>query len=247
MFKRILVITDNLNLAFEFEKIILSSSFSGKIAFGVSPFSSRELFCDRLKSEVKYYDLKNDKVVDKIIEEFELVFSIHCKQIFPDKLVDNLKCVNIHPGYNPINRGWYPQVFAILKDLPIGATIHEIDKKLDHGAIIAREFVPKYGWDTSETIYNRVIAKEIELLEEFLDRILKNKYEIVQPEKEGNLFLKKDFNDLLEFKLEEKASFAEFLKRLKALSFKGYKNAYFIDPDSSKKVYLNLSLEVENE
>jgi len=107
------------------------------------------------------------KQLDEIIGSFDLVISIHCFQFFPKKLVKGVRCINIHPGFNPINRGWYPQVFAIINNLPIGATIHEMDEKLDNGPIIYREQVEKYPWDTSLTIYNRVLEKEIEVLYHF--------------------------------------------------------------------------------
>ena len=88
--------------------------------------------------------------VEWISTNYDLVISVHCLQFFPKNLVNNIRCINIHPGYNPINRGWYPQVFAIVHDLGIGATIHEMDEKLDNGPIIARELLTKLEWDTSE-------------------------------------------------------------------------------------------------
>jgi len=84
----------------------------------------------------------------KIIEEHDLIISAHCKQLFPAPLVHARRCINIHPGLNPHNRGWYPQVFCMLNGLPLGATIHEIDDQLDHGPIIDQLEVPLYPWDT---------------------------------------------------------------------------------------------------
>ena len=41
------------------------------------------------------FDLKNQKDINCIKENYDLVFSIHCKQIFPVDLISKLKCINI--------------------------------------------------------------------------------------------------------------------------------------------------------
>jgi methionyl-tRNA formyltransferase len=77
-----------------------------------------------------------------------------------------MRCINIHPGLNPYNRGWYPQVFAINNGLPHGATIHEMDDKIDHGDIIYQKSVDIKLSDTSKTLYERVLDTEIFLFKE---------------------------------------------------------------------------------
>ena len=172
-FNRILVITDNPYLELKFREIISQKDYNKfNFSFAVSPFSDLNDF----ESSTKQYDLKIKEHIQIIIHSYDLVFSLHCKQFFPPELISNVKCINIHPGYNPLNRGCYPQVFSIIHDLPIGATIHEIDNKLDHGPIIDREFVQKYIYDTSESLYNRVLDMEIQLLKKNLLPILKNDY-----------------------------------------------------------------------
>jgi dTDP-4-amino-4,6-dideoxyglucose formyltransferase len=182
---------------------------------------------------------------DKIINDYDLVISAHCKQIFPDKLVNSRKCINIHPGYNPFNRGWYPQVFSILNGKPLGATIHEIDEKLDHGMIIDRAQVKVEASDTSLSAYLKVQALEFELIENNLANILDGTYSTFAPEEEGNLNLKQDFNELQEINLDEKVTFQEAIDRFRALSHPPYKNLYFINESTGKKVWINLNLEEE--
>jgi methionyl-tRNA formyltransferase len=173
------------------------------------------------------------------------VFSLHCKQFFPPELISNVKCINIHPGYNPLNRGWYPQVFSIIHDLPIGATIHEIDNKLDHGPIIDREFVQKYIYDTSESLYNRVLDMEIQLLKKNLLPILKNDYSILIPEEEGNLFLKKDFNNLLEIDLNKEYKAIDLINILRALTHGKYSNAFYYNKSNGRKIFISINLHEE--
>lgn len=247
MEKKILVISDNLFLCKEFEKIINKIDLTNTTwDFSVSPFSDYKIFSDSLENMVSVKNLKDKKHVNEICEIYDIVFSVHCKQIFPEYLVSNVKCINIHPGYNPINRGWYPQVFAIIKDYPIGATIHEIDNELDHGAIIDRALVKKSIWDTSLSLYNKVVALEIELIGKNIINIISNSYEKLKPETEGFLYLKKDFNDLCEIKLEEVQTVAETINRLRALTHGDYKNAFFIDPETGRKIFISIELTLES-
>jgi dTDP-4-amino-4,6-dideoxyglucose formyltransferase len=185
------------------------------------------------------------KEIDSIISVYSLVFSVHCFQFFPSKLVNSVRCINVHPGYNPINRGWYPQVFSIIHNLPIGATIHEMDEKLDNGNIIARQFVETDISDTSLSIYNRVLEVEITLFEKYFWQMLQGTYVPIVPENAGNMFTKNDFNNLCKIDLDQQGTFLEFYNRLRALSHGDYKNAYLIDNTTGKKVFLKLDIEYE--
>lgn len=243
MYKKALIISDNLTLCKGFLQIIEKKKISNCLfTFSISPFSKEQDFKVLNGHGVKVLDLKNYEHIEFIKSNYDLVFSLHCKQIFPDELLNHLKCINIHPGFNPINRGWYPQVFSIIKKTPIGATIHEIDGKLDHGPIIAREFVLKSRFDTSETLYNKVIAKELELLENNIQNIISNTYQVINPEVEGTLYLKKDFNELLELNLNERVVVGDLIDRLRALSHGDFKNAYFIDPETGNRIFVSIKL-----
>lgn len=244
MFNNILVISDNAFLCKKLENILIEKlNVNQRVTFSISPFSEINDFKEFIKSEVLILDLKKEEDINFIKENYDLVLSIHCKQFFPDILIENIRCINIHPGYNPINRGWYPQVFSIHNNLPVGATIHEIDGELDHGPIIARDFVEKNIDDTSGSLYDKILEKEIELFSKNVDSILNNTYKTFLPENEGNLFLKKDFNNLCKIDLHEEITAAKFIDKLRALSHKNFKNAYFIDPDSGEKIFISLNIE----
>ena len=177
-----------------------------------------------------------------IVAEYSLVISAHCLQFFPKELVENVRCINIHPGYNPLNRGWYPQVFSIINDLPIGATIHEMDEKLDHGPIIVRDLVDKYVWDTSLTLYDKVLEKELSLFRENFDAIVDGVYEKTDPEAGGNFYSKSDFERICAIDLDRAGTFRDFYDLMRALSHGDYRNAYFIDEASGEKIYLKLEV-----
>ena len=180
-----------------------------------------------------------------VISTYGLVLSIHCKQIFPSELVNGIRCANIHPGLNPHNRGWFPQVFSIINGLPSGVTIHEIDHELDHGPIIAQKEYKIHSWDTSGSAYAKIMAVERDLVLEQFIAIRDRTYVAVAPHEEGNLNHKKDFDKLKQIDLGQQGTFGEFINRLRALTHDNFKNAYFID-DSGTKVFVRISLEPEN-
>ena len=45
-------------------------------------------------------------------------------------------CINVHPAYQPYNRGAYTNVWSIVEKTPAGVTVHYIDEGVDTGDII---------------------------------------------------------------------------------------------------------------
>ncbi|MDB5282011.1 MAG: wbtJ [Bacteroidota bacterium] len=241
-YKRLLIISDNLFMIKSFHECV--SAFNGlQVDYCCSAQSQRLIDDSTLPVKIKALVVKEEW--QKLIDNYDLIFSLHCKQLFPAELVTKVKCINVHPGYNPYNRGWFPQVFSIINKLPVGATIHEIDEHLDHGSIIARKKVEIEQWDTSYTVYNRVQAIEVELLKENLDNILKATYTTFKPEEEGNVNLKKDFNALCKIDPDQKLTMLEAIDKLRALTHTGHKNAYFIDKKTGSKIYVSINLQQE--
>ncbi|MBX8576348.1 dTDP-4-amino-4,6-dideoxyglucose formyltransferase [Pseudomonas cichorii] len=187
-------------------------------------------------------NVKDDTVVDFIISHYDLVLSVHCKQLFPKRLVEGVRCINFHPGFNPFNRGWYPQAFSILNGLPVGATIHVMDKEIDHGHIIAQKPVTIGSGETSLEVYNNVIEAEKELMREYLPRILQGSYEAFKPLSEGNYNGIKDYNELCELNLDEVGSLRDHINLLRATSHGNFKNAYFHD-ELGEKYFIRVVLD----
>ena len=178
-------------------------------------------------------------------DSYDLFLSLHSKQLFPDALVENHLCFNVHPGLNPHNRGWFPQVFSILNGLPAGVTIHKMDTELDHGPIAWQEEVPQYPWDTSKDIYDRILARELDLLDRHLGDLLTGNYTLTPMKDEGNINYKADFDALCRIDRDEQATYGAVIDRLRALTHAPYENAWFIDEDG-KKVYVGITLRKED-
>jgi len=237
---KILVITDNIYLYNSFKKITGAPVYSDMEFHFMSTDSkisvSGEIPVINVKTEYK----------EKIIGFFDLVISMHCRQLFPAELAGSVRCINVHPGLNPYNRGWFPQVFSIINKLPAGATIHEIDAEIDHGAVIVQQAVEVYPSDTSLDVYNRVLEEELKLLERHLYDIVMKKYTSVPMEEEGNLNLLRDFRQLCKIDLNENMTVGKTIDLLRALTHHPYKNAYFVDENTGKKIYVGLSLHPED-
>ena len=178
-------------------------------------------------------------------DSYDLFLSLHSKQLFPDELVETRPCFNVHPGLNPHNRGWFPQVFSILNGLPAGVTIHKMDTELDHGPVLWQEELTIRAEDTSKDVYMRILARELELLDRHLGDLLTGNYTLTPMSSEGNINYKADFDALCQIDRNEPATYGAVIDRLRALTHAPYENAWFLDADG-KKVYVGITLRKED-
>lgn len=175
---------------------------------------------------------------------YDLFISLHCRQVFPKELVENHICINVHPGYNPYNRGWFPHVFSILNGLPIGVTIHRMDTELDHGPVIYQQEVKIDEADTSYEVYEKIQNLEICMLDEFLPSIINGNYTEHPLSSEGNINYKRDFARLCEIDLKKPATYGEVIDYLRAMTFTGFRNAFFRD-NQGNKIFVSIEFQSE--
>ncbi len=237
--KKVFVVTDNKLIFDEFRKIVANKD---KIII--------EYFCSEKSAKLFQNEINSNQIkpikmkesADFFIYNYDLGISCHSKQLFPAKLVNTILCVNIHPGLNPYNRGWFPQVFSIINGLPVGATIHVMDEEIDHGDIIIQEEVEINSHENSLDVYNKVQSKEIELFEQVIDDILDNKFSKIKPNSEGNYNSIQDYKAMCEIDLDKKVTMKEAINYLRAMTHPPYKNSYFIDEEGNK-VFVSIELE----
>jgi methionyl-tRNA formyltransferase len=237
----ILVVTDNVYLFEQFKKIVSGASALKDCRFDFT-CTNKALFAGH--DDIHPIDIKG-QYASQIIGVYDLVISIHCKQLFPKEMIAQVRCINVHPGLNPFNRGWYPPVFSIINKLPVGATIHEIDEEIDHGPIICQQEVPVFPYDTSLDVYNRVLQAELELLQTHLVDIVFHRYQTTIPADEGHVNLSRHFREMCKLDLDKPMTMGESIDLLRALTHHPYKNAYFIDKETGKKIYVSVSLHPE--
>lgn len=234
-FKNILVVTDNIYMLNAFRSLV--------IKFSDQTFTyaySLKNPTPRLFDNVGCKPIEVIKECESIIEKHDLIFSLHCKQIFPRQLVESVTCINLHPGFNPYNRGWFPQVFSILNGLPAGATLHQMTEEVDRGPVIDQVQVEIEEWDTSLSAYLKIQDAEIKLLQKNIDDIINHTYLLTETEV-GNYNGIKDYTALKKIDLNQSGTFKELITFLRAMSHPPYKNLYFIT-EKGEKVYISLDL-----
>ncbi|WP_431890400.1 dTDP-4-amino-4,6-dideoxyglucose formyltransferase [Pectobacterium colocasium] len=240
--KRLLVISDNKELSL-FLKSELGENFFEhplKVDFCYTSFNLNPQ--QMIEIDAKKINVKDEETITRIIENYDLVFSLHCKQIFPNRLVENVCCINFHPGLNPYNRGWYPQAFSIVNGLPVGSTIHLMDTEVDHGEIIDQKEVEIKTSDTSLDVYSRIISAEKELIRENIFNIIEGLFKTTKPKQIGNYNGIKEYKALCELNLKSIATFGEHLNILRATTHGDFKNAYFFD-ENGKKYFVRILIE----
>lgn len=242
--QRLLVVSDNQELSLYLREELEKKSFEYpvEVDFCYTSFNTNPQ--QMIDMGAKAINVKDEPTVERIIQDYDLVFSLHCKQIFPATLTDNVCCINFHPGLNPFNRGWYPQAFSIINGLPVGATIHLMDAEVDHGEILDQQEVEVTSSDTSLSVYRKVIATEKNLISKNIYTIITGLYTTKKPQAEGNYNGIKDYNTLCELDLNSVATLSEHLKILRATTHGDFKNAYFYD-ESGKKYFVKLVIEEE--
>jgi methionyl-tRNA formyltransferase len=240
----VLLVSDNVELTKFFKEKVEAtlSPMSAAIDYRFSSVNKNSAELQSLGSVS--IDLKNTAAVNTVIQEYDVVISAHCKQIFPKELVNNVLCVNIHPGFNPYNRGWYPQVFGILNGKPIGATIHVMDTDIDHGDIIAQVRIDLEPSDTSLTTYRKIMDAEKILIERNIERIVSGTFTSVAPSQEGNYNSVADFRALCNLNLDDVGTLRAHLNLLRALTHGEFNNAYFTDPNG-RRYFVRILIEGE--
>lgn len=212
------------------------------VSFFCSP-AGAYIFADEIdRGLISVVDLECES--DELIKNFDIGFSCHCKQIFPKDLVESVPCFNFHPGLNPENRGWFPQVFSIINGKPAGATLHKMDCEIDHGPIVDKTRVEINNWDTSKSVYDRVLNEEFKLFEKWIDRLIRGNYELTNLDSVGNYNSISDFKKICEIDLDKKVTFKEAIDYLRAMTFDGYENAFF-KGDDGKVIYVSINIKVK--
>lgn len=90
------------------------------------------------------------------------------------------RVVNIHPALLPAFPGVDGQAQALAYGVKIaGCTVHLVDAGTDTGPIVAQAAVPVLDDDTRETLRQRILAREHQLLVEVLRWIAAGRVEVV--------------------------------------------------------------------
>ncbi|SEJ36055.1 methionyl-tRNA formyltransferase [Halohasta litchfieldiae] len=202
--------------------------------------AGREIYdwlCSR--DEVTVRALVTTKQQLELIESIQpdVVVAVGYQHIVPEDIlkIPDEGCINVHPGYLPHGRGFNPNVWSIIENLPAGATVHYMDDGIDTGEIIARERVDKSAADTGKSLYQRIERACVDLFKQTWPSIESSTVEAVpQTESDATYHQKSDFVDLCRIDPEQTYEAKELIDILRALSFPPFDNAY-IEIDGEKQ------------
>lgn len=160
--------------------------------------------------------------------EFEAAgsgFSVHYPRIIRPHLIERYrKLYNLHPGYLPWGRGFYPVFWALWEGTPAGATLHEITAGVDEGPVVAQTRVGYTEADTGGSLHARVRGAEERLFLDYWARVAAGE-EIparAQNTGEGSSHLKREFFALKREARVGEMSGAELLRLARCLTFPGF-------------------------
>lgn len=137
----------------------------------------KSLFIDpKNYSDREQYDRAIVEILKK--ENVDLICLAGYMRIITKFFVDSFpnKIINIHPSLLPAFPGLDAQRQALEYGVKFsGCTVHFVDEKVDHGAIILQEVVEVRDDDTVETISQRILQKEHVIYSKAIDLIVNDK------------------------------------------------------------------------
>ncbi|SFB00688.1 phosphoribosylglycinamide formyltransferase [Clostridium frigidicarnis] len=147
------------------------------------------------KFDIKTYVLDKNKYGKNLCDEIlkitkgnvDLIVLAGFLSILKGDILKEFKnrIINIHPSLIPsfCGKGMYGikvHEAAIESGVKVsGCTVHFVNEKIDHGAILLQEVVPVYFEDTKESLQKRVLEKEHILLPKAISLISEGRVKIV--------------------------------------------------------------------
>lgn len=155
----------------------------------------------------------------------DIGFSVHYPRIVKSEVLSRYRKVyNLHPGFLPWGRGFYPVFWALWEQSPAGATMHEMTANIDEGPIVAQIAVTYDAHDTGGSLHQRVQDAEKQIFREYWPRLVGGELlsAFAQTKHQGSYHPKKEFFALKQQAPLEKLSAKEMLHLIRCLTFPGF-------------------------
>jgi len=195
-----------------------------------------EWLCERESVDVLAMLTEEDQLSLVSDLQPDIVVAVGFTYIVPSDMlsVPERGCINLHPGLLPYARGFNPNVWSIVEDIPAGVTLHYMDEGVDTGPILATSEVDTGFDDTGKDLYERLEAASIELFTETWPQIESGEVDATeQTNVDAPYHTRDDFVDFCELDPEATYSAKELLDVLRALTFPPFDNAY-LDIDGNR-------------
>ena len=154
----------------------------------------------------------------------QTAFSVHYPRVVGKTVLSAYqKTYNLHPGYLPYGRGYYPVFWGLYDGTPMGATLHEMTAGVDQGPIVDQIMVATNEGDTGDTAHRRVTEAEKELFRRWWWPISEGDYPQAHPQSgNGSYHSKADFEALKRGDAWRSMTGEQFLRLVRCLTFDGY-------------------------
>jgi len=150
--------------------------------------------------------------------------------------------VNLHLAPLPEYRGCNQFSFAIMDEAKeFGVTLHELDTKIDHGAILFEKRFPIQQQCWVNTLYEQTFENAVQLFQESIKPLLAGQYKKVPQaeylsQRTTSIHYRNEIAQLKELDLNQTAT--EIEKRIRATYMPGFEPPYFLI--NGEKVYCNV-------
>lgn len=163
--------------------------------------------------------------------DLDYILSIHFPYIIPQSVLDipHVGTLNLHPAYLPYNRGWHTPTWSIIDGTPYGATLHWVEESLDSGDIAMQSRVDILPEDTADTLYQRVLAAEVQLMRDAIPHILGHSLPRLPQDGAATEHRKADLLPVQELRLGELMSVDQVLRRLRGLTTNRWDEAPYFE------------------
>jgi methionyl-tRNA formyltransferase len=216
--------------------------FSNNNKYAWWPSIAKLMVSSNLKFD--YYDHKSIEIIREMRPDYLLLLSWKYK--LSEEILSAIKIstINIHYSILPKHRGVYPVNWSIQNgDSESGVSIHLVNKKIDDGKIIAQGIIPIDIADNSKTLLEKLDQVALELFPEIWTK--RSSWNQIAKNQSGELsyHTRADFVSSNQIDLNKKTTPLEFINYLRAKSFGDTTNAFFVDPSSKKRFYVNINIE----
>ncbi len=196
-------------------------------------------------AQYSFVSQKDQKVFDFVKEVSpELACSFWSSYLFSEEFIRLVPrgIINLHNSLLPMYKGSGGNFWPIVENRPAGVSLHYIEPKVDSGGLIAQAPVEYSIYDTGGSLYKKQVSAMINMFCEYWPQIRNGPVPTKPQEGPSSFHFHHEFQKMCKLNLHQNMSLFDFINLLRAFKFENKRNAYFVDPDSGDKVFVDIEL-----
>lgn len=184
------------------------------------------------------------RVIESVGCDYLLLLS--WKYIIPQSILNKVKfgAINLHYSLLPRHRGVYPVNWAIQSgDKETGITYHFVNSNIDEGEIILQKSIKIDVFDDVNSLLHKLDDLAFQSFQDMWQWRGTWKQKAYKQLGTPSYNSRNDFLRTNELTLNQELSCLQFIQLLKAKTFGSQgSNAFFLDPDTGKKIFVSILL-----